>query len=702
MSTSQALEETEFQNDEMEYRDPNFEKTISDLRRLFLLKRDTLELYTQQVVGICSASLAGSNIRHIPMTSRVKSWDSAEGSIRRRQKERVLRRQLCDFITKKGWEWKNYCHETRLDPREDEMAPFQTLNDMLAALHDFGGARISLYFPGDLERVDALLRERFDVLKRIDKGQGSAGNVQNLQERIDHLKSPTADKEHENCALPIAIQEQRQFTRIFSGYKATHFIVKMREEDIRFDRREGWADIVIEIQVGTLVMHSWSEVEHDMIYKPLASQGEKLSDDEERVLDLINGIVLMGESALRQLEASTAKRESERTRNENALASSHYELGVWIEKYFREKKAPLADGEWQLLEQLFVIMTAADHHKYSDVVNLLSKSAPQSKSRQTIPKAMLAALCSQSENSEWPKFEFHGSQDVQIAKNARLWALRLVYSLTLAMYLGVGEEFVGGEIRSRSQPSIVSLLNILHPSCPRYANFDDATAIVNSCKAILDMKCSPHQELSLVDVAKILPKATAVVGMAEVDGLATLLVPGMIRRLFPMDNSSSEELANPIDESEDYRVLTILQDTQLDGYEIIDALSALWEKLTVGPVDWEYRIDRSSFVAEESLDENKMGLWALVNCSMKLDFAKLDSDKMGKTVNDISPTKFRDKSDTLKGFPRLAYCLYPEAKWEDICRLSRTANAFWRAAVLYEESDKETAPRRHHSSEIKS
>ena len=42
-------------------------------------------------------------------------------------------------------------------------------------------------------------------------------------------------------------------------------------------------------------MHAWSEVEHDLVYKPL--QGT-LSDEELAILDELNGLVLAGEIAL--------------------------------------------------------------------------------------------------------------------------------------------------------------------------------------------------------------------------------------------------------------------------------------------------------------------------------------------------------------------------------------------------------------------
>lgn len=52
-------------------------------------------------------------------------------------------------------------------------------------------------------------------------------------------------------------------------------------------------------------MHAWSEVEHDLVYKPLNGT---LSEEELAILDELNGLVLAGEIALERLQiAGTAR-----------------------------------------------------------------------------------------------------------------------------------------------------------------------------------------------------------------------------------------------------------------------------------------------------------------------------------------------------------------------------------------------------------
>ena len=52
-------------------------------------------------------------------------------------------------------------------------------------------------------------------------------------------------------------------------------------------------------------MHAWSEVEHDLAYKPFSGE---LSEDEHAILDEINGLVLAGEIALERLQKAVKRR----------------------------------------------------------------------------------------------------------------------------------------------------------------------------------------------------------------------------------------------------------------------------------------------------------------------------------------------------------------------------------------------------------
>jgi hypothetical protein len=70
-------------------------------------------------------------------------------------------------------------------------------------------------------------------------------------------------------------------------------------------------------------MHSWAEVEHDLVYKPL--QGN-LSQDEYAILDELNGLVIAGEIALERLQRAGESRVAEKGR----AFSNHYDLAAFL------------------------------------------------------------------------------------------------------------------------------------------------------------------------------------------------------------------------------------------------------------------------------------------------------------------------------------------------------------------------------------
>ena len=73
-----------------------------------------------------------------------------------------------------------------------------------------------------------------------------------------------------------------------------------------------YAEARVEIQVASVLMHAWSEVEHDLVYKPL--QGT-LSDEELAILDELNGLVLAGEIALERLQSAGNERVKQQERS---------------------------------------------------------------------------------------------------------------------------------------------------------------------------------------------------------------------------------------------------------------------------------------------------------------------------------------------------------------------------------------------------
>ncbi len=169
---------------------------------------------------------------------------------------------------------------------------YQTITEIYEDIADLSGVRVSLYFPGDREKADKVINTLFAVRE--------------TRSFPNESRPPTYNKR-------------------FSGYWANHYRVQMREE-LLDARQKKYAQVRLEIQVASVLMHAWSEVEHDLIYKPLKGA---LSEEELSILDELNGLVLSGEIALERLQAAGDKRIQSTT----AAFSNQYDLASYLYNY---------------------------------------------------------------------------------------------------------------------------------------------------------------------------------------------------------------------------------------------------------------------------------------------------------------------------------------------------------------------------------
>ena len=176
---------------------------------------------------------------------------------------------------------------------------YQTDNDIYNDIVDLAGARVALYFPGERGQLDTLIRQTF-LLESAPKE--FAGTTK-----------PSDDKR-------------------FSGYWATHYRVRLRDGTLS-EAQKRYAEARVEIQVASVLMHAWAEVDHDLVYKPL--QG-KLLQEEYAILDELNGLVIAGEIALQRLQKAGEARVAVGGRR----FANHYELAA----YLLNKAAPLLQG----------------------------------------------------------------------------------------------------------------------------------------------------------------------------------------------------------------------------------------------------------------------------------------------------------------------------------------------------------------------
>ncbi len=193
--------------------------------------------------------------------------------------------------------------------------PYKNMREIYDDIADLCGIRVSLYFPGDRDKTGGLIRDQFEI--------------QSIRHFPDLSKPPS-------------------YNRRFSGYWATHYRSLLKEDTLTHAQKR-YISARLEIQVASLLMHAWSEVEHDLVYKPL--QG-RLSEEELAIIDELNGLVLTGEIALERLQSAGDKR----ILNKKASFDSQYDLASYLYNYlssnFRKEDVELRMGDIELLYRL--------------------------------------------------------------------------------------------------------------------------------------------------------------------------------------------------------------------------------------------------------------------------------------------------------------------------------------------------------------
>ena len=193
--------------------------------------------------------------------------------------------------------------------------PYKNMREIYEDIADLCGIRVSLYFPGDRNKTGDLIGDLFDI--------------QNIRHFPEQSEPPT-------------------YNRRFSGYWATHYRGLLKIDSLAHSQQR-YASAHLEIQVASLLMHAWSEVEHDLVYKPL--QGN-LSEEELAIIDELNGLVLSGEIALERLQSAGNKR----ILNKKSSFDSQYDLASYLYNYlsnnFRKEDVELRMGDIELLYKL--------------------------------------------------------------------------------------------------------------------------------------------------------------------------------------------------------------------------------------------------------------------------------------------------------------------------------------------------------------
>lgn len=94
---------------------------------------------------------------------------------------------------------------------------------------DFCGIRIICYYNQDIQKIKQIIKDEFEIIRNEDKS---------------------------------SVLKVSEF-----GYRSTHYIVKIKKEWLGAPNYRGLENLKIEIQIRTILMHTWAEIEHKLNYK---------------------------------------------------------------------------------------------------------------------------------------------------------------------------------------------------------------------------------------------------------------------------------------------------------------------------------------------------------------------------------------------------------------------------------------------------
>lgn len=235
---------------------------IDDFVARYAREYDFYEQVARRADALLSADLREAGVRCI-VSNRAKSVDRLEAKCRQRDAKRLA----------------------------SGLNSYASVEEIIEDIVDLAGIRVALYFPAQRRIVAGAIARRFIVLEPPKK-------------------------------FPESGTDRRAGNPRFSGYSATHYRVKLQDRDLS-DSEKGYATARIEIQVASVFMHGWSEVEHDLVYKP---EDEPLSGEEYSLLDQLNGLAISAEIALESLQKANERRVAERSRR----LADHYELATHL------------------------------------------------------------------------------------------------------------------------------------------------------------------------------------------------------------------------------------------------------------------------------------------------------------------------------------------------------------------------------------
>lgn len=162
-------------------------------------------------------------------------------------------------------------------------------------VEDIAGVRVICYYNEDLTAIDEIIKNQFVVSSYSNKSQ-----------ELD----------------------EDQF-----GYASNHYVVELNKQWLKAPNYRGLEGLKVEIQVRTILMHSWAAISHKLLYK----KNEDVPKEFKRKLNRLSALIELADEQFDDIRKMKVEYQSNIVVDENIIINADNFLAI-MRKYFPERE----------------------------------------------------------------------------------------------------------------------------------------------------------------------------------------------------------------------------------------------------------------------------------------------------------------------------------------------------------------------------
>ncbi len=229
-----------------------------------------------------------------------------------------LEQALEQFLNEAGIDYLTIYHRIKdIDSFVDKIGR-KVYDDPFSQVEDICGLRIICYYNSDVDKICDVIKKELEVVESTDKGE---------------------------------LLSTDQF-----GYRSAHVIVRIKPSWLSAPNYRGLENLKAEIQVRTVLMHAWAEIQHKLAYKKQTD----IPTQFQRQLSIIAAKLEETDEQFEHLRVDTeeyrkrliAKAEKAEGVFDSSLSLNLDNLEAYLDHYFPKKKKSDRSRTGQLLDEL--------------------------------------------------------------------------------------------------------------------------------------------------------------------------------------------------------------------------------------------------------------------------------------------------------------------------------------------------------------